>query len=144
MIDEKNECVVAIWPQSGVTFPDPEPRGPKAPSKMSLSIVSYPPTIAMVEDVYRNQESVGLLARRRADVPVQGPQDLFSIGTIAGIENFTRMDDGKAAVIMRGQARFRLLEVVQVRPYPKAQVELLEGRYPADEARLEVLTASIS
>lgn len=110
---------------------------------MSMMIVGNPHTIAMVEDVYRNQESIGLVAARRAELPVRGPQDLFSIGTIARIEKLTRMADGQAALLVRGQLRFRLLKVVQVNPYPKAQVEPLEDRLPADGARLEMLATDI-
>lgn len=56
---------------------------------------------------------------------VGGGEERASIGTAAHIDEHQRFDDGRAAVISTGGARFEVIEWLQDDPYPRAMVQEL-------------------
>lgn len=60
-----------------------------------------------------------------------------SIGTMARIVEVDRLDDGRMNIAVRGQSRFSITEITQLRPYLEARVETLVNddgtRLPAPE-----------
>jgi ATP-dependent Lon protease len=68
---------------------------------------------------------IGLVASRQPDLENPGPDDLFSIGTIASVHRLFRAPDGTIRLLIQGMARFRLGEFTQVEPYLKARIHLI-------------------
>ena len=61
----------------------------------------------------------------RSGSEVGDPAEPHSIGTLARIVEVDRLDDGRMNIAVRGQSRFSITEITQLRPYLEAQVETL-------------------
>ncbi len=91
-------------------------------------------SIKAVNDAYKTNKLIGVLAQ--IDSTVEDPEikDLCSIGTVAKIVKLIKMPDGGTTIIIQGKKRFRLVEITTDDPYFKATVELFdEDIIPEDE-----------
>jgi ATP-dependent Lon protease len=91
-------------------------------------------SIKSVNDAYKSNKLIGVLAQ--IDSTIEEPQgkDLCSIGTIAKIIKLIKMPDGGTTIIIQGKKRFFLNSITTEDPYFTAMVKLLdEDVIPADE-----------
>src|SRR5215210_815819 len=91
-------------------------------------------SIKAVNDSYKNNKLIGVLAQ--TDSTIEDPQvtDLCSIGTIAKIVKLIKMPDGGTTIIIQGKKRFQLEQVTAEEPYFKARVTLVDDDViPQDE-----------
>ncbi len=82
-------------------------------------------SIKAVNDAYKGDKLIGVLAQ--TDANVEDPQyaDLCEVGTVAKIVKLIKMPDGGTTVIIQGKKRFKLLSLVEEEPYFKANISLL-------------------
>lgn len=82
-------------------------------------------SIKAVNEAYKGDKLIGVLAQ--LDANVEDPQyaDLCEIGTVAKIVKLIKMPDGGTTVIIQGKKRFKLLSLVEEEPYFKANISLL-------------------
>ena len=83
-------------------------------------------SIKAVNDVYKLDKLIGVLAQKDANIEEPAPSDLCSIGTVAKIVKLIKMPDGGTTIIIQGKKRFELLEMQTEDPYFKASIRLLE------------------
>ena len=86
--------------------------------------VGQPRSIRLVDDAIANDKLVGLVASRNPELETPGPDDLYTVGTIATIHRLLRAPDGTVRLLVQGLERFRLGEFVQIDPYLKAKIIL--------------------
>lgn len=82
-------------------------------------------SIKAVNEAYKTDKMVGVLAQK--DSAVEEPQisDLVEVGTVAKIIKLIKMPDGGTTVIIQGRKRFRMKTVLSDEPYFRASIELL-------------------
>lgn len=51
------------------------------------------------------------------------PAEPYEVGTRARITEVVRLDDGRLNLLTQGEERFRVTQIIQLRPYIKAEVE---------------------
>ncbi len=91
-------------------------------------------SIKAVNDAYKADKLIGVLAQKDANIEEPEPQDLCSIGTVAKIVKLIKMPDGGTTIIIQGKKRFELLELISDDPYFKANIQLLlDDELPTDE-----------
>src|SRR3954466_363719 len=91
-------------------------------------------SIKAVNDSYKDNKLIGVLAQKDSGVEDPDAKDLCTIGTIARIVKLIKMPDGGTTVIIQGKKRFSLDEITTDDPYFKARVKLLEEDViPKDE-----------
>ena len=97
----------------------------------------------MIGECLDEGEPFGVALIKRGD-EVGGPAVVYPIGTIARIQHVERMDDGAMNIVVVGEARFAIVEVIQATPYMSGRVTLLPA-IGADEASDDVaaLTAGV-
>ncbi|MCR4394394.1 MAG: LON peptidase substrate-binding domain-containing protein, partial [Dehalococcoidales bacterium] len=95
------------------------------PSMIVPMAVTDEKIIKLVDEAIAGNKMVGLFARR-ADSREPLPQNLYQIGTAAGILRMFRMPDGSIRVFLQGICRIRMKEVIQTEPYVKVSVEKIE------------------
>jgi ATP-dependent Lon protease len=83
-------------------------------------------SIKAVNDAYKTDKLIGVVAQKDANIEEPEPKDLCSIGTVARIVKLIKMPDGGTTIIIQGKKRFELLELVSEDPYFKANIQLLE------------------
>lgn len=91
-------------------------------------------SIKAVNDSYKSNKLIGVLAQTDSNIEDPEVKDLCQIGTIAKIVKLIKMPDGGTTVIIQGKKRFTLEEITTEDPYFKARVTLLdEDIIPKDE-----------
>lgn len=91
-------------------------------------------SIKAVNDSYKSNKLIGVLAQRDSAIDDPEVKDLCLIGTIAKIVKLIKMPDGGTTIIIQGKKRFTLEEITSEDPYFKARVTLLdEDIIPADD-----------
>ncbi len=79
-------------------------------------------SIRLIDDVMRGNRLVVLVAQKSAEIEQAGPNDIFSMGTVARIARMIRMPDGTIQIIVQGLERVVIGEFTQIKPYLMAQV----------------------
>lgn len=83
-------------------------------------------SIKAVNDAYKADKLVGVIAQKDSNVEDPEVTDLEDIGTVAKIIKMIKMPDGGTTVIIQGKRRFKVKQITSDEPYFKAEVELLE------------------
>ena len=83
-------------------------------------------SIKAVNDAYKADKLVGVVAQKDSNVEDPEINDLENIGTVAKIIKLIKMPDGGTTVIIQGKKRFKVTSIISDDPYFKAQVALLE------------------
>lgn len=83
-------------------------------------------SIKAVNDAYKHEKLVGVVAQKDSNVEDPAPIDLESVGTVAKIVKLIKMPDGGTTVIIQGKRRFKLDSFTSEDPYFRAKVSLLE------------------
>ncbi|MBZ5856681.1 endopeptidase La [Flavihumibacter profundi] len=91
-------------------------------------------SIKAVNEAYKNDKLVGVLAQKDSNIEDPATGDLEAIGTVAKIVKLIKMPDGGTTIIIQGKRRFKLLEFTADDPFFRARVDLIEEDIaPADE-----------
>ncbi len=100
-------------------------------------------SIKAVNEAYKTDKIVGVLAQKDSSIEDPTMADLVSIGTVARIIKLIKMPDGGTTVIIQGKTRFSLREVTAEEPYFKAKVKLLEEEEGKDDEAFRAAVSSI-
>ena len=102
-------------------------------------------SIQLIEDLKPSHHRfLGVVTQRNP--AIENPQeiDLFSIGTLGVAAKEIRVNENSLVVFVQGVKRFRIKEFVQLHPYPKARIQLLEDIVsPQTESKTEAMRRSI-
>ncbi|MEO8583101.1 MAG: endopeptidase La [Flavitalea sp.] len=91
-------------------------------------------SIKAVNDAYKADKLVGVVAQKDSEVEDPTVSDLEDIGTIARIVKLIKMPDGGTTVIIQGKMRFKVESILSDDPYFRAKVEALkEEEAPKDQ-----------
>lgn len=91
-------------------------------------------SIKAVNDAYKGNKLIGVLAQTDSTIEDPEIKDLCNIGTIAKIVKLIKMPDGGTTIIIQGKKRFHLEQITTDEPYFKAKVRLVdEDVIPTDE-----------
>lgn len=85
-------------------------------------------SIALINEAYKGNKTIGVLAQKSAEVEDPGEEDLHKTGTIAQILKMLKMPDGNTTAIIQGKRRFKCQEFTATEPYFKARVEAVEEK----------------
>jgi Lon protease-like protein len=67
----------------------------------------------------------------------------FEVGTTAFIEQWEELQGGRYVLNAKGQRRFRLVRMLDPRPYPYGEIELIDTDYRGDETRLQTALETV-
>lgn len=91
-------------------------------------------SIKAVNEAYKTDKLVGVLAQKDSNIEDPTTGDLESIGTVAKIVKLIKMPDGGTTIIIQGKRRFQLEAFTSEDPFFRARVALIEeDAPPADE-----------
>ena len=91
-------------------------------------------SIKAVNDAYKLDKLIGVLAQTDANIEEPEPKDLCTIGTIAKIVKLIKMPDGGTTIIIQGKKRFELLDMISEDPYFRSSIRLFaDDEIPANE-----------
>jgi ATP-dependent Lon protease len=91
-------------------------------------------SIKAVNDAYRGDKLIGVVAQKDSNVEDPAVTDLENIGTIARIVKLIKMPDGGTTIIIQGKNRFLIESIIGEDPYFRAKIKKLEEEeWPKDE-----------
>ncbi|MBX9850710.1 MAG: endopeptidase La [Cytophagaceae bacterium] len=99
--------------------------------------VSRQKSIRLVKKAHKGEKIIGVVAQDNADKEDPGINDIFKIGTIARILRMLILPDGNITIIIQGQKRFQIAELIQEEPFMTAKVNVINENFP-DKKKKEV------
>ncbi|NNV53843.1 endopeptidase La [Panacibacter sp. KCS-6] len=100
-------------------------------------------SIKAVNEAYKTDKLIGVLAQKDPNVEEPAVHDLCTIGTVAKIVKLIKMPDGGTTIIIQGKKRFKMLALVEEEPYFKASIEVLADDEKMLDEDFEAYTATI-
>jgi len=101
-------------------------------------------TVKLLNENADRAEFIGVVTQKDASVEAPGAEDLHGVGSSVRIHKSVRMPDGSVRLVVQGGFRFRILRVVQVNPYLRADIEVLPSLLPTeDEIEVDALTRGV-
>jgi len=87
----------------------------------------YRQLIADIVDAPEDERGFGIIAiREGGEVGVDGARALYDVGTFASLREVSMHPDGRSDIVTVGTERFRVLRLVEGKPYAQAEVEIVE------------------
>jgi ATP-dependent Lon protease len=100
-------------------------------------------SLALVNSLEGEEKLMGVIAQLDPRVEDPGPTDLHSVGTLAKVHKLVRMPNGNMVAFLEGLERFRLKELLGMRPFLRARVEPVADVFVGPEAEREALKLNV-
>jgi len=100
-------------------------------------------SIKAVNDAYKSDKLIGVVAQKDSSVEEPTVSDLEDIGTVAKIAKLIKMPDGGTTIIIQGRKRCKIEEVTTDDPYFKAKIKVLTDEVLKDDADFNAMVGSI-
>ncbi len=100
-------------------------------------------SIKAVNDAYKADKLIGVVAQKDSSVEEPTISDLEDIGTVAKIAKLIKMPDGGTTIIIQGRKRCKIEEVLTDDPYFKARINVLTDEVLKDDADFNAMVSSI-
>ena len=97
----------------------------------------------LLEDCLSGDCRVGVALLKRSQ-GVGKPMDFYEVGTLARIIHAETTPENQVAVVLYGEQRFRVVEIVQYEPYRVGRVEILSNRFSFVSPQLTHLANRLS
>ena len=99
--------------------------------------VSRERSIKAVDQALADNRMILLAAQKRQDDEDPGPDDIYSVGTVALIMRMLKLPDGRIRVLVQGIGRARILSFEEGHPHLQARIEAItepevDGQGPRD------------
>ncbi|HVD97407.1 MAG TPA: endopeptidase La [Cytophagaceae bacterium] len=82
-------------------------------------------SIKLVKKAYRGDKIIGVVAQENAKLEEPGVDDIYKIGTVAKILKMLVLPDGNTTIIIQGQRRFKVEQILDSDPFFTAKIEVL-------------------
>src|SRR5258706_15529839 len=100
-------------------------------------------SIKAVNDAYKGDKLIGVVAQKDSSVEDPGVRDLEQIGTIARIVKQIKMPDGGTTIIIQGKTRFVIESIVGEDPYFKAKIRRVDEEESPKDSDFDAYVANI-
>ncbi len=100
-------------------------------------------SIKAVNDAYKGDKLIGVVAQKDSNVEDPAIKDLEKIGTVAKIVKQIKMPDGGTTIIIQGKSRFSIESVIGEDPYFKAKIQRLDEEEPPKDSDFDAYVANI-
>ena len=100
-------------------------------------------SIQAVNDAYKGEKLIGVVAQKDAAIEEPVAEDLCTIGTVAKIVKLIKMPDGGTTIIIQGKKRFALGEMVPGVEYFKGAIQILPDQPIPDSEEFKAQVSTI-
>ncbi|MBL7744216.1 MAG: endopeptidase La [Chitinophagaceae bacterium] len=100
-------------------------------------------SIKAVNDSYKGDKLIGVVAQKDSNVEDPAIKDLEHIGTVARIVKQIKMPDGGTTIIIQGKSRFAIDTIIEDDPYFRAKIHRLDDEESPKDADFEAYVANI-
>ncbi len=133
---------------NGIEIPDELPLLPLRntvlfPGVVLPITVGRDKSIKAVNEAYKTDKLIGVVAQKDTNVEDPEVKDLESIGTVAKIVKLIKMPDGGTTIIIQGKSRFLIESIADEEPYFKAKIKKLQEEESPKDADFDAYVANI-
>ena len=107
------------------------------PNSFMPLAVARESSVRLIEEAIADSRVVGVFTQLEPGTEEPTQKDLYPVGTATHIHKMFKLPDGTLRLIVQGQARLHLDEVIQAQPYIRARVRQAEEGV-REEDRLEI------
>ncbi|MFT3844770.1 MAG: endopeptidase La [Lacibacter sp.] len=100
-------------------------------------------SIQAVNEAYKSNKLVGVVAQKDSNVEDPAVADLERIGTVAKVVKLIKMPDGGTTVIIQGKKRFSITAITSEDPFFKAAIEVLNEEPVPEDDNFKAIAGSI-
>lgn len=100
-------------------------------------------SIKLVKKAYKGDRIIGVAAQKNNKIEDPEFKDLYQVGTVAKIIKMLVLPDGNTTIIIQGQKRFKMMDVVQEDPYITVDFELLDEGELGDSKEVLAIQESL-
>ncbi|MBK8951540.1 MAG: endopeptidase La [Chitinophagaceae bacterium] len=100
-------------------------------------------SIKAVNEAYKGDKLIGVVAQKDSNVEEPSIRDLESIGTVARIVKLIKMPDGGTTIIIQGKSRFLIETILEQDPFFKAKIKKLEEEDPPKDEDFSAYVSNI-
>ncbi len=87
-------------------------------------------SLKLIHDIQKKKGFLGVFCQKDSNVDEPGQDDLFPVGVVAEVLNVLEENEGNMTILLLGEKRVRLSEIISTEPYLKGKVAALEDIYP--------------
>jgi ATP-dependent Lon protease len=84
--------------------------------------------IRLTKKVYEAGGIIGIVAQKKEDLEATSAQDIFKIGTTARILKLINLPDGRVRILLQGEEKFQIEEIISEVPYLSASISRLKDK----------------
>ncbi|MEK7607178.1 MAG: endopeptidase La [Patescibacteria group bacterium] len=130
-IKERKELPVVVL-RDAVVFPG-----------IAMPLVVQRPKSLLALDFAMQHGGLALFVAQKTEEPQDpAPADIYSVGTVGKIKEMGKGDDGAVRILVEGVARAKILNFVELKPFPKAHIEAIPSPSVKKTERIEALMYS--
>ena len=100
-------------------------------------------TLAAIEEAMKRDQTCFLVSQKDTSKNDLGPDDIYTVGTIATVKQVLRLPGESVRVFVEGVSRGRIVQYLRQEPYFEVQVEVLESEKNPDELISEALARKL-
>jgi ATP-dependent Lon protease len=100
-------------------------------------------SIKAVNDAYRLNKIIGVVAQKDSSVEDPNASELESVGTVAKIVKQIKMPDGGTTIIIQGKSRFSISAITTEEPYFKASISVITEEEPPQDPDFQAYVSNI-
>lgn len=97
----------------------------------------------LLESAQENNELIGIISQKNADVENPTEKDLYTIGTIAKIIKIIRLPEGNITAITRGISSFKIKNYIDKKPFFTAEIVKLKESKARNKEEFAALVDNI-
>jgi len=100
-------------------------------------------SILALEEAMISDQKIFLVTQKDARIEEPGKEDIFTMGTVCNIKQILKLPGETVRVLVEGETRGSLEDIVQTEPFFKAKVEALEDAECIEDKKCEALVRSV-
>ena len=114
------------------------------PNSFMPLAVARESSVRLIEEAIADSRVVGVFTQLEPGIEEPTQEDLYPVGTATHIHKMFKLPDGTLRLIVQGQARLHLDEVLETKPYIRARVRRAdEGALEEDRLEIDALQRNI-
>ncbi|MDF1825846.1 MAG: endopeptidase La [Verrucomicrobiales bacterium] len=104
------------------------------PGTVAPLTIERPASQQLLEELLPNGKLLGLATQKDSELDVPGSQDIYHVGVLGNVLRMIKQEDDEMLVLIQVVERIRLTKFTSQKPYLKARFEILENKFPKENA----------
>ena len=105
--------------------------------------VGIPRSVKLINEAMEGNRIIGLVAMKDPSIELPGPDEVYTVGTVAQILKVVKAPDDSLQVVVQGLERFKIDYWTATQPYLKARIQVAPDIGDTDSVEIEALRRTL-